>query len=135
MCSNKYRCSHSWKLIRNRFIKQQFNILGSLLHILDHSAYTNLFTFGFAWNETAGNTDELAVHLNCSDCFLRYWLQTDFIPQFIFFNYPPNTIQYPSTPFKKNSRSENGRKNINRDFIKGGRGGVSLLGSDLTKNL
>ena len=65
---------------------------------------------------------------------------TDFIPLFYFSKHPPNTLQtpwntlqaplkHPSTPFKQHSKSSlffaqkvDGKK-INRDFIKGGRGG------------
>merc|ERR1712083_443690 len=67
---------------------------------------------------------------------------TDFIPLFYFSKHPPNTLQtpcntlqtplkHPSTPFKQPSKSSffsfkkwSGKK-INRDFIKGGRGGGS----------
>ena len=64
---------------------------------------------------------------------------TDFIPLFYFSKHPSNTLQTPcntlQTPLKHPStlqttfkiiyffRSKNGRKKINRDFIKGGRGG------------
>ena len=67
---------------------------------------------------------------------------TDFIPLFYFSKHPSNTLQthcntlqtplkHPSTPFKQHSKSSlffaqkvDGKK-INRDFIKGGRGGGS----------
>ena len=65
---------------------------------------------------------------------------TDFIPLFYFSKHPPNTLQtpcntlqaplkHPSTPFKQPSKSSFfsikkwSEKKINRDFIKGGRGG------------
>ena len=67
---------------------------------------------------------------------------TDFIPLFYFSKHPPNTLQtpcntlqtplkHPSTPFKQPSKSSFfsikkwSEKKINRDFIKGGRGGGS----------
>ena len=69
----------------------------------------------------------------------------------VFFKHPPNTLQtpcntlqaplkHPSTPFKQPSKSsffyqKMVGKKINRDFIKGGRGGVTILWSGFTKNL
>ena len=67
---------------------------------------------------------------------------TDFIPLFHFSKHPSNTLQtpcntlqtplkHPSTPFKQPSKSslfslKKWTKKINRDFIKGGRGGAIL---------